>query len=944
MNKNYSLLIFCIYIFCTINLSSQEYKIKGIVEDTLGNPLIASTVILMESVDSTMVDFTQSELDGSFRFKNVPSGNHIVKTTYIGYVPLTVNASSSDGSDVNLGKLKMSELAEELLEVVIKAAKAPIKMRGDTIEYDATTFQVPEGSTVEDLLRRLPGLEIETDGSITADGNNVSNVTVDGKAFFGNNTQAATKNLPAVGVSKVQVYDAKSEEQEITGTSTASQEKTLNLEMKEEFKKGGFGKVIAGIGTVDRAELKGNYNKFNKKYQFSIVGVGNNTGRNGLGWNDYQDFLGSNAWNFGDTADYGFGGGGGRYNFSFGSNNGGIESTIQNLFFTGEQTGFPENYNGGINFNYDHNDNKISSTYYYNQNGLERATETIQDKFFQNFTQNEQSISDNSDISRGHRAEVSIEKEIDSLHTIKLDLSGAYIDNNELTNITSSLQMDGDTISSTDFSNTSNTTGSLLNGLLLFRKKFKKKGRALGLNVSALTTTLEETWLQESLTQFISPENGSEETLLLNQNNLNDADKIVYKANALFVEPIGKKLFLQTFYNYRSRNESGVRTVRDLVDNLESINEDLSREYDNTIQYNRLGSALRYSTKTTSIAVGGGYQRFDLDGIFNSVVTDETLGVVDRTFTTFIPHLAIELRPSRNFNIDFNFSRNPTEPAIEDLQPLVNNINPLYIQEGNSALTPQIDNRFSAYLRKNIPSIDLRFTINGSYTLHESQFSTNQTVDERLVTRANPINVEGGRTGSLRSYINIPLYKNKFKIRVNYSYSNNLRPSIVNGEENNTTVISHRPSLRIDIAPSKDYSLYLNASYSASNTSFDIANSQDQKVVRTGFSAELNAKLFAGIYLSSSFNVSRFTNDRFNQETVIPILNTSIYKYFLPGNQLEIRISLYDGFNENRGFNQSAFGINVLQSETNSLARYGIVSASYNIRGNKTDVRKNSWH
>jgi len=166
-------------IFSSLNLKGQDYKISGVVEDTLGNALIASTVLLLEKADSTLVEFTQTEMDGSFRFKNIPAGEHLIKTTYLGYVPITVDASSTDGSNRDLGILKMAELAEELMEVVIKAAKAPIKMRGDTIEYDASTFQVPEGSSVEDLLRKLPGIEVESDGSINADGKAVDRVTVD---------------------------------------------------------------------------------------------------------------------------------------------------------------------------------------------------------------------------------------------------------------------------------------------------------------------------------------------------------------------------------------------------------------------------------------------------------------------------------------------------------------------------------------------------------------------------------------------------------------------------------------------------------------------------------------------------------------------------------------------------------------------------------------------
>ena len=171
-------------LFCSLSLTAQKtFNVKGNVQDTLGNSLIASTVLLLEKSDSTMVKFTRTELDGSFIFRKVEPGNYLVKTTYIGYIPRMVPVSSQ-GDNVDIGILEMSEIAEELMQVVIKAAKAPIKMRGDTIEYDASTFQVPEGSSVEELLRQLPGIDVELDGSIMADGKDVDRVTVDGKSFF----------------------------------------------------------------------------------------------------------------------------------------------------------------------------------------------------------------------------------------------------------------------------------------------------------------------------------------------------------------------------------------------------------------------------------------------------------------------------------------------------------------------------------------------------------------------------------------------------------------------------------------------------------------------------------------------------------------------------------------------------------------------------------------
>ena len=462
--------------------SQQTYNISGSVTDTLNDPLIYATVLLLEKADSTMVDFARTELDGSFKFKDVKSGKHIVKTTYIGYIPFTVDASSTDGTNISLGQIKMNELAEELMTVVIKAAKAPIKMRGDTIEYDATTFKVPEGSTVEDLLKRLPGIEVESDGSISADGKDVSKVTVDGKSFFGSDPKAATKNLPAEGISKVQVFDTKTEEEEITGATGQAEDKTMNLELKEEFKKGGFGKVTAGIGNEDRAELKGNYNKFNKTIQFSVVGVGNNTGRNGLGWDDYQDFMGSQSFNFGDGTDYGFPGGG-RYNYYFGGGGGGLESSIQSIFFAGDQNGgLPENYSGGLNFNYDDSKNKLSTVYYYNQAGLIKTGTSSRDRFFNGFTTSEISNNTNDDLSNGHRTEIEYIREIDSLHTVKFKVNAALIDETRFSTETSSVKRETTLANTANATNNVDTKGQLINGLLLFRKKFQKKGRNMGLN------------------------------------------------------------------------------------------------------------------------------------------------------------------------------------------------------------------------------------------------------------------------------------------------------------------------------------------------------------------------------------------------------------------------------------------------------------------------------
>jgi hypothetical protein len=915
-------------------------KIEGILEDTLSNPLIHATVLLLEESDSTMVEFTRSAMDGSFKFKDIESGNYLVKTTYLGYIPLHVPASTVDGQDVDLGLLKMEEMATELMEVVIKAAKAQIKMRGDTIEYDATTFKVPEGSSVEELLKRLPGMEVELDGTILSDGKTVSEVTVDGKSFFGNNPKAATENLPAESISKVQVFDKKSEEEEITGSTSESQDKTMNLELKEDYKSGGFGRLIAGVGTEDRAELKGNFNRFNEKIQFSLVGVGNNTGRNGLSWDDYQDFMGSQSFNFDDNGDYGFGGGN-RY-FTFGGSGGGLESSIQNLFFSGGNTGLPENYNGGINFNYDHKKTKFSSVYYYNQSGLLAQTNSLQDRFFQDFQQNGISNSIRDNLSKGHRMELQLEQEIDSLHTVKVKINGALLDQNNISNGSSNLSRDNELTNTTEYNNDKSTDGQLFNGIVLFRKKFEKKGRSMGLNASYLYTDLNDISIQQSLTSFFATPGTVAFEENLDQNNINLATKNHIKANALFVEPLSKRFFWQTFYNFSNRQEEGVRDVSDRADGQILTNIELSRLFTNTINANRLGSSLRYSHNGYNISAGLAYQVFDLGGDYRSEGGTFN-GVVDETFINIIPNLSINFSPVRNAYVDISFSRYATEPSIDDLQPIVDISNPLYIRVGNPDLTPEVVNAISGYVSRSYPASGVRFNFNGNFEFFNNRFSQSETVDENLKTTYQPINLNGGYNANFWASINVPIIKGKLTARANFSGNFDDRPTLVNNFENNTNTKSYRPSLRLNITPVDDVALYLSARFNNSNTTYDINTSQNQKVKNTTLAAEFNTKLAFGFYLNSNFDYNRYQNDRFDADEEIPILNASVYRQFLPGKKAELRLAIYDAFNENRGFRQGAFGNGISQSTTVTLGRYVMVSLTYNIKGLKSGVKKDGW-
>jgi hypothetical protein len=369
--------------------------------------------MLLLPKDSSLVNFGRANEQGAFVFKNVKRQSYILKASYVSYVPLQVDVNPAQEEAVDLGALSMKPISKELFEVVVRTAKAPLSIRGDTIEYNAGSFKVPPGATVEDLLRKLPGMEIEADGSIRAQGQTVKKVTVDGRSFFGSDPKLATKNIAADAIQKVQVFNGKTEAAKVTGIDDGKKEKTINLELKESHKKGGFGKITGGVATEGRNEVKGNYNKFDAKNQVSVIGLANNTNQSGMSFDDYQDFRGSQAFSWGDEADFGFSGNSRYITFDDGDDQLGIP-------IGGRRDGFSKNYSGGANYNYDTKKTKFSSNYYFNQS--ERLIDKISStqRFFQDKTQNSADTSNQRSFSANHRMSLRYEKTIDTLNTLIL--------------------------------------------------------------------------------------------------------------------------------------------------------------------------------------------------------------------------------------------------------------------------------------------------------------------------------------------------------------------------------------------------------------------------------------------------------------------------------------------------------------------------------------------
>lgn len=922
----------CIFIALSFTFS-QSSKVSGHITDSLGFGLINASVMLLEE-DSTMIEFTQTNNEGKFSMNKVPYGNYLIKVTYVGYIPVT-KPISADKKEIDLGKMVLNEINVQLMEVVVKAARAPLKMRGDTIEFDITQFKVPQNSTLEDLIKRLPGMEVGEAGAIKMDGKDVTSVKVDGKNFFGNNPTMATKNLPAEGVSTVQVYDKKTDEQKATGSNLPTNEKEMNVVLKDDFKNITFGKGTVGAGNIDRLEGKLSLNKFTPLHQYSFIGVGNNTGRNGLGWDDREDFFGAQAYNDFEELKYGFSSNM-RFSYYYEEDDINLDNKISELFWNNNTQGFPRNGLLGLNYNYEGEKLKAGSRYVFSHKGSDIESFRSVNRFLPNNTTNFDTTSSNT-INRGnvHKIEGNVSWDIDSFNTLKLrfDYSN-LISERDFSSIGSSYRNGlSNLISTSDINNQRNNAGALGRGTLIYNKKFRKKGRFIGLNSTFSNSGIEETTLNRSLINFSSSLDED-----LNQTFNNEASKSNFQFNATYNEPLSKRIFFNLFHNFDKTNQEGDVLVKDKKENKETINEILTRSYTTDVLYNFTGTNLRYAHEGFNFTLGYGIQTTSLRGDFKGFNS----GIVDTTFRNQQFFTNIVYQFSRNSSVSGSYTRGVSTPRISQLTPVINNANPLYIREGNPNLQPEINNQVFGNFWLSKPISGFRFSMWSNFTVKENAITQEEIVTESLITTTRPVNYKDSRNFYFSPDFSFPIIKNKLRTSIRFNVDQNYSYRLVNGVENKTETFGYGPSVTFNITPNQNFSLFLSSRINQAKTEYSINTSQNQTILTQNHSATLSMKVAKGTFINSNYTHRFFENDRFGQKTNIPIINTSVSKQFLKGNKGEIRLAVYDILNQNRNFNLFAGTNTVSQNETLALARYVMVSFSYNIKGLKSGVTQNN--
>lgn len=927
-----------ILLFFSTLLSAQnpsKVTIRGIVADTSGTVTPFATVMLLVPKDSTLINFTRTDDKGIFEFKNVKNTPYLLKISYIGYLPLQQYLPEAPSSPNDLGTIGIKPISTELMEVVVKTAKATLSIRGDTIEYDASSFKVPPGSTVEDLLRRLPGIEVDADGNIRAQGQDIKRVYVDGKTFFGSDPKAATKNLGAETLSKVQVYNEKSEQAKLTGVDDGKKEKAMNLELKDEYKKGSFGKITAAAGDQGRWAGRGNYNRFNEKEQLSFIGYGNNINQTGVNWEDYGEFKGQNTFNDFDNGDFGFNGGG-RY-YYFNSDN----EPLNNF----DGRGFTENYGGGANYNFDNKKAKFNASYFYNETTLNldqysnRQTFVGDNSFFNTDTTNK------VDFRGNHTLNTRFEKDLDSNNVLIVKANTRFSKSNT-DNYQSQLFTD-DGITPTNSLNIDNT-GKLnsfrLTSAAIFRHRFLKKGRSIAASAAYNNNRSDNAEDLFSINRFFKATTFTEQ---IRQMNDNQNDSWQFKSSLLYTEPLSKKWFWETFYNFSKSNNQVDRQVADPENNGSRI-DSLSIYYNNDILYNRLGSSIRYSNEGMNVSAGVAAQQLNLTGEYARdrqapLLTDP----IDRTFLNLTPNVDFNYEFINNMWLSLNYGYGVNEPQFNDLQPIPNVNNPAYRTEGNPNLGPERSHRvgmnFNYWNAASLSSIGF----GSDFNYYDSQISYSQTIEVidtvGIRTTTRPENVSGGKSFNTYMWSNFPIVKTKLTLSLNGDINVGKSPAFVNGVENETDNKGFGLNARFNFTPGQKLIVGLSGRVSFENISYSIQEEQNQKIQNHSADASVKWQFASKFFFESSFNYAVYRNDRFGFDRDVPIWNASVRRLFGKQNRIEARLAAFDLLN--RRINISQYGSQnfVSRSIAPTLARYFMLSVTYNMRGYENKISKNNW-
>lgn len=911
-----------IFLFCVSFVSAQKTgTIKGTATDTLiKQPVSGATVSLLQKKDSSLVSFTMADDAGRFEFKNLALGEYRILITHANYRNSSAIAVISENEkQVDLGNIAMNDRSKTLSEVTVQSEAPPVTLINDTIQYNAGSFKTAPNANVEQLLKKLPGVKVEKDGTVKAQGEKVSRVLVDGKEFFGSDPKIATKNLPADAVDKVQVYDKQSDQAQLTGFDDGNYEKTINLKLKKDKKKGMFGKVSGGGGTGGKYAGKFNLNSFKGPRQVSALGTANNTNTEGFSFTDILNFTGE--------LNRMMQKGGGNVNINFsdkdaaaygiGSNNTGV-NTIRG---------------GGLNYNnIIGNKTDLQSNFFYNRFNP-YADSHIQRQYLlpdSSYFYDQHAVTNN--INDNQRLNVNALYQIDSSSSLRINPSLGYQKTSNRSQSDYITSVGNKAIANQGYSNSVlNNEGLNFRNDMIYRKKINHRGRTFSL---ALNTSFNHSTGSGSLfsqNNFYDPAGAVALRDTINQLNKTAADLRGYTAKMVYTEPLFRRSLLE-FSLARSGTKSTAEKTTDdynsITGKYDQPNAYLSNDFNNVYSFTQEAIRLRKQKHKYRYSLGAALQQAELEGRLSNSTKDS---VLKKSFNKILPDATFGYNFSKLKTASLRYSTATNQPDITQMQPVPDNSDPLNIKLGNPNLAQEYAHNIQGNLNFVNPYKNRTFFVFLAMQATKNKIVNADSLTSSGIKYTRPVNTNGVYNLNSNISYGFPLHFLGSSLEISSNTNYNKSRQFINGAPNNIRSLAFGPGLRLDMNPTNKLNLGLGTNYNFSHTTYSLQPALSAKYLSQEYSASADWEMPKKFFFSSDFTYTLNSGraEGFNNHT--PLWNASLSKQVLKYKRGEIKLSANDLLNSNIGISRSANQNYIEDSRVGTVKRFFMLGFTYSL-------------
>jgi hypothetical protein len=832
------------------------------------------------------------------------------------FVSANLSAQTRDSARIDTSKTRIRDLKEVVVE-----SRTPIRMKGDTVEYNASQYKTKENAVVEDLLKKLPGVKVDQGGNITAQGETVGKVLVDGKEFFGNDPAIATKNLPADMVAKIQVLDKASDQEEFTGIDDGNKVKTINIVTKKNSKKGYFGNVSAGIGLDGKYDGGLNINSLVGEQQVSLLFKANNVNKSGFSASELIRMVSSNPELFNNLPAAAIAELSKMKGVRINSDDPSEKAQLA------RPTGINNTQYGGVNYNNDWSDAlKLRSSYFYNRftsnNNYNYDRHYLLADTAYNYLQNGQSQQENIN----HRGTAAVDIKLDKYNSLKISpviSSNTSSSNSNRTyrsyNADNTLLLnEGEQELNSKHTNTNATAD------ILYRRRFRKPGRTFYITVTPEYLRLENNSLNIARNKYHNT--GTIDSI--NQQTTGHSDSYSLNNNLIYTEQISKHTALrltEQFNISQGDYQQLAYNINHADGRYSVIDERYSDIYNSTITRNIADAAIAGRYKKFNYTLGLSVENSHLKG-----TSDYKTYRLNGSYNTLLPHLYARYRFSKSKYLTLNYNSNTVLPGLNQLRPLEDISDPLYIKKGNAGLKQAVNHNMTlAYLANNVyrntfTNIQLRMS-----TVRD-QFTDEYVIDSSGRQIISPINANGYFSGSLHGERSVSLGDNGSNLSFGTELAYNRYPSYFNAIADNIRQWGITPDVNFNYYPVNSLSVTLrgNATWNDRHSEANPASNQQYWFLNYGL--DLMATLPWRMSADAGMECYTTTglNDAYNN--TVALLNAGIAKDITK--QFSLRLEGHDLLNQNKSFNRLARNGYTEDRQNNVLGRYYMLSLICKLR------------